>query len=289
MAPKKGSEGQISEPSHENEENPHQKDGAAANPDQRIPANGQDNGQNIPPRFEVQNLTRIRFHSSSRKTNAQKRRSIQDNGGMWTCGAQLGNYATSLDMMPKGMIRSVLPKWRGHYSLNMVKRHFLHQEKRRAEAIAVEKLKGTSMGNLYFPGYMFGKAIVCSDATAEAARYGFIAVERPEDFLVLAIASLGKHVTEFNQTPEAEDVEGDIEIDVAQVIGKTPIVCDTLTKVEKPMIMPSSQSNKKNNQASYRQYSFDLAKADQLFDELLKQKFLTLSKGPDLERNAAIL
>ncbi|KAH7836855.1 hypothetical protein Vadar_006507 [Vaccinium darrowii] len=47
----------------------------------------------------------------------------------------------------------------------------------------------------------FGKAILCSDATA---RYGFTAVERPEGFLVLAIASLGKHVTEFNQTPEAE-------------------------------------------------------------------------------------
>ncbi|KAH7846797.1 hypothetical protein Vadar_018296 [Vaccinium darrowii] len=50
----------------------------------------------------------------------------------------------------------------------------------------------------------FGKAIVCSDAAAEAARYRFTAVERPEGFLVLAIASLGKHVAEFNQTPEAE-------------------------------------------------------------------------------------
>ncbi|KAH7843292.1 hypothetical protein Vadar_014832 [Vaccinium darrowii] len=50
----------------------------------------------------------------------------------------------------------------------------------------------------------FGKAIVCSDAAAEAVRYGFTTVERLEGFLVLAIASLGKHVTEFNQTPEAE-------------------------------------------------------------------------------------
>ncbi|KAH7852302.1 hypothetical protein Vadar_023116 [Vaccinium darrowii] len=44
----------------------------------------------------------------------------------------------------------------------------------------------------------------CTDRVAEVARYGFTAVERPEGFLVLAIASLGKHVTEFNQTPEAE-------------------------------------------------------------------------------------
>ena len=76
-----------------------------------------------------------------------------------------------------------------------------------------------------------------------------------------------------------QDVEGNVEIDVAQIIGKTPLICDTLTKVEKPMSMPSSQPNQKSNQANYRQYSFDLAKADQIFDELLKQKFLTLSAG----------
>lgn len=72
-------------------------------------------------------------------------------------------------------------------------------------------------------------------------------------------------------------MEGDVEIDVAQVEGKAPIVCDTLTKVEKPVNMPSSHRNKKN-QASYRQYSFDLSKADQLFDKIINQKFLTLSQ-----------
>ncbi|KAK4440615.1 protein ADP-ribosyltransferase PARP3 [Sesamum alatum] len=52
------------------------------------------------------------------------------------------------------------------------------------------------------PGYMFGKAIVCSDAAAEAARYGFTAVDRPEGFLVLAVASLGEEVTELTSPPE---------------------------------------------------------------------------------------
>ncbi|KAI3450704.1 hypothetical protein Pfo_007369 [Paulownia fortunei] len=52
------------------------------------------------------------------------------------------------------------------------------------------------------PGYMFGKAIVCSDAAAEAARYGFTAVDRPEGFLVLAVASLGEHITELTSPPE---------------------------------------------------------------------------------------
>ncbi|KAG5554688.1 hypothetical protein RHGRI_012296 [Rhododendron griersonianum] len=76
-----------------------------------------------------------------------------------------------------------------------------------------------------------------------------------------------------------QDVEGDIEIDVAQIIGKNPIVCDTLIKTEKPMNMPSSQPNRRGGQANYRQYSFDLAQANPIFDELLKQKFITLSTG----------
>ncbi|CAL1367139.1 unnamed protein product [Linum trigynum] len=44
------------------------------------------------------------------------------------------------------------------------------------------------------PGYMSRRAIVCSDAAAEAARYGFTAVYRPEGFLVLAVASLGHQI-----------------------------------------------------------------------------------------------
>ncbi|KAF8029409.1 hypothetical protein BT93_E1959 [Corymbia citriodora subsp. variegata] len=56
--------------------------------------------------------------------------------------------------------------------------------------------------SLPVPGYMFGKAIVCSDAAAEAARYGFTAVDRPEGFLVLAIASLGNEVLEVKHLPE---------------------------------------------------------------------------------------
>ncbi|MCD7468821.1 hypothetical protein HAX54_007319 [Datura stramonium] len=56
--------------------------------------------------------------------------------------------------------------------------------------------------SLPVPGYMFGKAIVCSDAAAEAARYGFTAVDRPEGFLVLAVASLGEEIQEFSSPPE---------------------------------------------------------------------------------------
>lgn len=52
----------------------------------------------------------------------------------------------------------------------------------------------------------FGKAIVCSDTAAEAARYGFTAVDRPEGFLVLAIASLGDEITELKSPPEVSKI-----------------------------------------------------------------------------------
>ncbi|XP_047322577.1 protein ADP-ribosyltransferase PARP3 [Impatiens glandulifera] len=57
------------------------------------------------------------------------------------------------------------------------------------------------------PGYMFGRSIVCSDASAEAAKYGFTAVDRPEGFLVLAVASLGDEITEYGSIPGLEEVE----------------------------------------------------------------------------------
>ncbi|KAE8682447.1 Poly polymerase 3 [Hibiscus syriacus] len=56
--------------------------------------------------------------------------------------------------------------------------------------------------SLPVPGYMFGKGIVCSDAAAEAARYGFTAVDRPEGFLVLAVFSQGEEIVELKDPPE---------------------------------------------------------------------------------------
>lgn len=48
----------------------------------------------------------------------------------------------------------------------------------------------------------FGRAIVCSDAAAEAARYRFTAVGGPEGFLMLAVASLGGQITEKSSVLE---------------------------------------------------------------------------------------
>ncbi|CAD6250812.1 unnamed protein product [Miscanthus lutarioriparius] len=78
--------------------------------------------------------------------------------------------------------------------------------------------------HLPVPGYMFGKAIVCSDAAAEAARYRFTAVDRPEGYLVLAVASLGEEIKEVTGTPGAEEarVLEEKKMGVKGVGRKTP-------------------------------------------------------------------
>lgn len=43
---------------------------------------------------------------------------------------------------------------------------------------------------------------MCSDAAAEAARYGFTAVDRREGFLILAVVSLGEKMIEISALPE---------------------------------------------------------------------------------------
>ncbi|KAM3011920.1 hypothetical protein FF2_030566 [Malus domestica] len=49
----------------------------------------------------------------------------------------------------------------------------------------------------------FGRAILCSDAATEAARYGFTeSVDRPEGFLVLGVASQGDQITKIKTPPE---------------------------------------------------------------------------------------
>ncbi|KAM0939701.1 putative NAD(+) ADP-ribosyltransferase [Dioscorea sansibarensis] len=78
-----------------------------------------------------------------------------------------------------------------------------------------------SICSIPVPGYMFGRAIVCSDAAAEAARYGFTAVDRLEGFLVLAIASLGQQITEISTAPEDPESLEDKKIAVKGIGRKT--------------------------------------------------------------------
>ncbi|XP_028122709.1 uncharacterized protein LOC114319846 [Camellia sinensis] len=90
-------------------------------------------------------------------------------------------------------------------------------------------------------------------------------------------ASLGTYYQEV-------EFDTDIDIDMAQIIGKKPVICETLRKAGKHVSMPATQLAKKNVAMSHRQYSFDLSKADALFDELLANKFLTLTPGHNIPK-----
>jgi len=49
------------------------------------------------------------------------------------------------------------------------------------------------------PGYMFGRGIYCSDAAAKETQCVFHGLEKPQGFLVLAVASLGDKLIEMSK------------------------------------------------------------------------------------------
>ncbi|KAB5541684.1 hypothetical protein DKX38_014658 [Salix brachista] len=79
--------------------------------------------------------------------------------------------------------------WCGKISVRICSASFMH----RYSNLGIE---------IFLFGLQFGKAIVSSDAAAEAARYGFTAVDRPRGFLVLAVVSLGDQIIEVKSPPE---------------------------------------------------------------------------------------
>ncbi|XWS52871.1 hypothetical protein CRYUN_Cryun11dG0109600 [Craigia yunnanensis] len=82
--------------------------------------------------------------------------------------------------------------------------------------------------SLPVPGYMFGKGIVCSDAAAEAARYGFTAVDRPDGFLVLAVVSQGEEIIELKNPPEDTKSLEEKKVGVKGLGRKKPDESDTI-------------------------------------------------------------
>ena len=63
------------------------------------------------------------------------------------------------------------------------------------------------------------------------------------------------------------------EIDASEIVGKEPMICETLLHKDTPF----NHQFKKND--LHRKYSFDLTKADDIFDHLLAANFLKLPKG----------
>lgn len=53
-----------------------------------------------------------------------------------------------------------------------------------------------------------------------------------------------------------------VEVDVAIVIGKKPIICNPLSESNPSGQLPSTMPNKKNKEGAKRQYTFDILKID---------------------------
>ncbi|GJX41731.1 homeodomain-like protein, partial [Tanacetum coccineum] len=84
------------------------------------------------------------------------------------------------------------------------------------------------------------------DAAAEAARFRHRAVDRPEGFLVLAIASLGDKVTELTSPPEPNGFQGGQMFNVCMVGKKVlnpEIIKGPWTKEEDGHIMKLVEAN----------------------------------------------
>ncbi|RYR53322.1 hypothetical protein Ahy_A06g028360 [Arachis hypogaea] len=67
-----------------------------------------------------------------------------------------------------------------------------------------------------------------------------------------------------------EEIDFEIEIDLAELKKGPPYVCSLLRK------LPSSEKSNESKLKSGKKYSFDISKSDQIFDVLLKDKQLIL-------------
>ncbi|CAA6660681.1 unnamed protein product [Spirodela intermedia] len=111
--------------------------------------------------------------------------------------------------------------------------------------------------SLPVPGYMFGRAIVCSDAAAEAARYGFTAVDRREGFLVLAVVSFGEKMIDISALPE--DTNGLEEKKTGvKGLGRKKTAAAEHTRWKDDVIVPGGRllpSEHKDSPLEYNEYA----------------------------------
>ncbi|KAJ7548964.1 hypothetical protein O6H91_07G034900 [Diphasiastrum complanatum] len=66
---------------------------------------------------------------------------------------------------------------------------------------------------------VFGRGIYCSDASSEAAQYGFTSIDKPDGFLMLAVVSLGDRVLELTK-PKKDVSEYEKERVDIKALGK---------------------------------------------------------------------
>ncbi|KAK9122771.1 hypothetical protein Sjap_012373 [Stephania japonica] len=140
--------------------------------------------------------------------------------------------------------------------------------------------------SLPVPGYMFGKAIICSDAAAEAARYGHTAADQPEGFLVLAVVSLGDEITEVTKPPEDTKSLEEKKVCVKGLGRKAPDESEHITwkdgiKVPCGKLVPSRHDDSPLEYNEYAAYD-----PKQIIDEQVSIRFLV---GVKYEEKDAVM
>ncbi|XP_059630882.1 uncharacterized protein LOC132273822 [Cornus florida] len=77
------------------------------------------------------------------------------------------------------------------------------------------------------------------------------------------------------------EAEIGLEIDAAEINIKKPYSCSTLTKPAETVssVQPPSSTAKRTLTEADKQYAFDITKADEIFDLMLADKIIGLSKG----------
>ncbi|KAG5560718.1 hypothetical protein RHGRI_003901 [Rhododendron griersonianum] len=266
----------------------------SVHPEQRIPENSQGNGSNL--QVNVQSLSRqlAQVLSNPEDEAAQElitllRRVVAPPSVIGVDANRVVHEQVNLDDMPRQAPQQVYSNPTFESNLNIHNQPFMGPTALRSTVRPTNFYQ--NIPSAYETGNTSGYGQNVNFSHGQSPQNGltgnYTVSNGPYPYSMAPnVPSNGNYANQTAQTlpnngnnTYYQDVEGDIEIDVAQVIGKNPIVCDTLIKTEKPMNMPLSQPNRRGGQANYRPYSFDLAQADPIFDELLKQKFITLSPG----------
>lgn len=87
-----------------------------------------------------------------------------------------------------------------------------------------------------------------------------------------------KNMNQSGNFENSHSLEGTAEIDQPIVIGKKPIVCDSLAKKDPSIQLPSTLPSKRNKDGSNRHYMFDVNKLGD-FNYLVKARFIKFIDG----------
>ncbi|XP_058217449.1 uncharacterized protein LOC131328528 [Rhododendron vialii] len=108
------------------------------------------------------------------------------------------------------------------------------------------------------------------ELSAKASRYEKLLVEEKDK----KAASKGTYYQDPNYDVVAVETEASVDVDVAEIVNRKPYVCKAFVKME-----PTKQPIQETSNRPTKAYTFDISKAEAIFDQLLANKLLKLPFG----------